>query len=157
MTEGIVTETIKGQQYRLVKLDPLVGGRLATQVGQLLAVAVGDVETIKGLIQAHIDNGKKDESKEVEADSKKKLDLERLLEAPQLLSAMAGGVGKIDADALYEMGLKCIRGQLFADRKLHDDVALNAWFADRPSHLLLVLAWALKVNCAGFFGSGGQG
>lgn len=152
MTEGIFTETIKGQQYRLVKLDPLVGGRLATQVGQLLAVAVGDVETIKGLIQAHVDNGAVDP-----VETEQKSQMEKLLEAPQLLAAMAGGVGKIDADALYEMGLKCIRGQLFADRKLHDDVALNAWFADRPSHLLLVLAWALKVNCAGFFGFGGQG
>lgn len=155
MTEGIVTETIKGQPYRLIKLDPLAGGRLATQVGQILAVAAGDVETIKSLIQSHIDRSK--EAPEALAGEEAKTNLERLLEAPQLLAAMAGGVAKIDADALYEMGLKCIRNQLFADRKLHDDTALNQWFESRPDHLLLVMAWALKVNCAGFFGFGGQG
>lgn len=155
MTEGSVTETIKGQTYRLMKLDPLAGGRLATQVGQILAVAAGDVETIKSLIQSHIDRSK--EAPEALAGEEAKTNLERLLEAPQLLAAMAGGVAKIDADALYEMGLKCIRNQLFADRKLHDDTALNQWFESRPDHLLLVMAWALKVNCAGFFGFGGQG
>lgn len=150
-----VNQTIKGQQYRLIKLDPLVGGRLATQVGQILAGAVGDVETIRSLIQSHIDKSK-DEAVEV-AEAEAKGSLEKLLEAPQLIAAMAGGVAKIDADAIYELGLTCIRGKLFADRKLHDDLALNEWFADRPDHLLLVLAWALKVNCSGFFGLGGQG
>jgi hypothetical protein len=156
MTEGnMVTETIKGQAYRLIKLDPIAGGRLATQVGQILAVAAGDVETIKSLIQSHIDNSK--EAPELAEGEQAKSQLEKLLEAPQLLSAMAGGIAKIDADALYDMGLKCIRNQLFADRKLHDDMALNQWFESRPDHLLLVMAWALKVNCQGFFGFGGRG
>lgn len=147
-------QTIKGQHYKLLKLDPLVGGRLATQVGQILAGAVGDVETIKSLIQGHLDKSK---DAQPAAEGEKKSTLENLLEAPQLLAAMAGGVAKIDANAIYEMGLTCIRGKLFTSHKLHDDMAINDWFADRPDHLLLVLAWALKVNCAGFFGYGGQG
>lgn len=154
MSEGIVTETIKGQAYRLVKLDPLEGGLLATQVIQILAVAAGDAETIKSLIQSHIDN-----SKDVQAAEGQEVkgQLEKLMEAPQLLAAMAGGVSKIDARALYALGLKAIRNQLFADRKLHDDTALNQWFESRPDHLLLVMVWALRVNCAGFFGFGGRG
>lgn len=155
MSEGIVTETIKGQAYRLIKLDPIAGGRLATQVGQLLAAAAGDAETIKSLIQSHIDNSK--EGGEGQEGQEVKGKLEKLLEAPQLLAAMAGGIAKIDADVIYDLGLKCIRNQLFADRKLHDDTALNQWFESRPDHLLLVMAWALRVNCAGFFGFGGRG
>lgn len=154
MSEGIVTETIKGQAYRLVKLDPLEGGLLATQVIQILAVAAGDAETIKSLIQSHIDNTKEGE---VVEGQEVKGQLEKLMEAPQLLAAMAGGVAKIDARALYTLGLKAIRNQLFADRKLHDDTALNQWFESRPDHLLLVMVWALRVNCAGFFGFGGRG
>lgn len=154
MSEGIVTETIKGQTYRLVKLDPLEGGLLATQVIQILAVAAGDAETIKSLIQSHIDNTKEGE---VAEGQEVKGQLEKLMEAPQLLAAMAGGVAKIDARALYTLGLKAIRNQLFADRKLHDDTALNQWFESRPDHLLLVMVWALRVNCAGFFGFGGRG
>lgn len=154
MSEGIVTETIKGQAYRLVKLDPLEGGLLATQVIQILAVAAGDAETIKSLIQSHIENGKE---AQVAEGQQAKSQLEKLMEAPQLLSAMAGGVAKIDARALYTLGLKAIRNQLFADRKLHDDTALNQWFESRPDHLLLVMVWALRVNCAGFFGFGGRG
>lgn len=154
MSEGIVTETIKGQAYRLVKLDPLEGGLLATQVIQILAVAAGDAETIKSLIQSHIDNTKEGE---VAEGQEVKGQLEKLMEAPQLLAAMAGGVAKIDARALYTLGLKAIRNQLFADRKLHDDTALNQWFESRPDHLLLVMVWALRVNCAGFFGFGGRG
>ena len=156
MTEGIVTETIKGQAYRLIKLDPLAGGRLAIQVGQILAVAAGDVDTVKSLIQMHVDQ-KKNAPDASDPAEKKKFDIEQLLEAPQLLAAISGGVGKIDADALYDLGLKCIRNQLFADRKLHDDTALNQWFEAHPDHLLLVMVWALRVNCAGFFGFGGQG
>jgi len=152
---NFATQTIKGQQYKLLKLDPLAGGRLATQVGQILAGAVGDVETIKSLIQSHIDRSKEDSA--VVADGEAKGTLEKLLEAPQLIAAMAGGISKINAEALYEMGLTCIRGKLFATHKLHDDTAMNEWFADRPDHLLLVLAWALKANCSGFFGFGGQG
>lgn len=155
MSEGIVTETIKGQAYRLVKLDPLEGGLLATQVIQILAAAAGDAETIKSLIQSHLDKSK--DATEPTDGQDVKSQLEKLMEAPQLLSAMAGGVAKIDARALYALGLKAIRNQLFADRKLHDDTALNQWFEGRPDHLLLVMVWALRVNCAGFFGFGGRG
>lgn len=147
------TTTIKGQAYRLIKLDPLKAGRMATRVAQQLAGAVSDVDTIKGLIQSHLDKKADGEQDTTEAQG----NLAKLMEAPQLLSALAGGVAKINAEELYDCALDCVRGNLFADRKLHDDTALNVWFAENPSHLLLVLAWALKVNCAGFFGLGGQG
>jgi|GEM_PF-2596074 len=155
MSEAIATEQIKGQAYRLVKLDPIRGGRLATKVIQLLAVAVSDVGTIKDLVQAYMDRKDGEETpKDGEAAKDRMKDL---METPQLISAMAGGIGKIDADALYEIGLEFVRGNLFADRKLHDDLAFNQWFADHPDHLLLVLVWAIRVNCQGFFGLGGKG
>ncbi|MNN54157.1 hypothetical protein D3C81_1689520 [compost metagenome] len=155
MSSSIVSEKIKGQDYRLVKLDPIKGGRLATRVAQQLAGALADVNGIKALIQSHLDkaSGKAPEAQEGEGVASK---LEALMNAPELLSALAGGVSKIDGEALYDLGLECIRGQLFGDHKLHDDMALNNWFADRPDHLLLVLAWALRVNCQGFFGLGGK-
>lgn len=144
-----VIQTIKGQPYRLIKLDPLRGGLMATRVAQQLAGAVNDAQTIKSLIKSAMEGR--------DAEGEKPDPLALLEDQSQLVTAMAGGVAKIDAKALYECALECIRdGRLFADRKLHDDMAINQWFADRPDHLLLVLAWALKVNCAGFFGLGGR-
>lgn len=153
MSNAIVSEVIKGQAYKLVKLDPMEGGRRATKVIQILAAAVSDVGTIKDLVQAYMDR-KEDDPKEDGDNAKDQL--KDLMETPQLISALAGGIGKIDADALYGIGLEFVRGNLFADRKLHDDLAFNQWFADHPDHLLLVLVWAIRVNCQGFFGFGGK-
>lgn len=144
------TEIIRGQQYRLMKLDPLQAGRMATKVAQQLAGAMDDAEVIRSLIEGYQAN------KEGDQQGEDGNPLAVIMDTPKLLSALAGGVGKIDADGLYDCALECVRGRLFADRKLHDDTALNTWFADRPDHLMLVLAWALKVNCAGFFGFGGK-
>lgn len=154
MSDAIVSEVIKGQAYKLVKLDPIKGGRLATKVIQILAAAVSDVNTIKDLVQAYTD--RRDEAQGSEEAQTVQDKLKDLMETPQLISALAGGIGKIDADALYEIGLEFTRGQLFADRKLHDDLAFNTWFADHPDHLLFVLVWAIRVNCQGFFGLGGK-
>lgn len=151
----IVTENIRGQDYKLVKLDPLEAGRLATKVAQNLAGALDDVEVIKSLISSHMDQSVKEGQ---EGDQKDAAGvLEKLLDAPQLISALAGGIAKVDAESLYDCALKCIRGRMFAGGKLHDDAAINAWFADHPDHLLLVLVWALKTNVAGFFAFGGKG
>lgn len=148
------TEIIRGQQYRLMKLDPLQAGRLATRVAQQLAGAMDDAEAIRSLIDGYQAQKASTEGAEGE---QKDGPLALIMDTPKLLSALAGGIGKIDADGLYDCALECIKGRLFTDRKLHDDTALNAWFADRPDHLMLVLAWALKVNCAGFFGFGVKG
>ena len=153
MSNAIVSEVIKGQPYKLVKMDPLEGGRRAAKVLQILAGAVSDVNTIKDLVKAYMD--RKEEGTQTEGvDVQDKL--KELLETPQLISALAGGIGKIDADALYDIGLEFIRGKVFADRKLHDDLAFNEWFADHPDHLLFVMVWAIRVNCQGFFGLGGK-
>lgn len=154
MSNAIVNEVIKGQAYRLIKLDPIKGGRLATKVIQILAAAVSDVNTIKDLVQAYMDRKEEEAPKEEGATVQDKI--KDLMETPQLISALAGGIGKIDADALYEIGLEFVRGNLFADRKLQDDLAFNQWFADHPDHLLFVLVWAIRVNCQGFFGFGGK-
>jgi hypothetical protein len=148
-----VSTTIKGQQYRLIKLDPLRGGRLATRVAQHLAGALDDVKLIEQLIKSQIGNADKEAA---EPQDDKQGMLAKLMDAPQLLSAMAGGIGKVDGEALFDCGIECIRGNLFAASKLHDDTAINQWFGDHPDHLLLVLVWALKENCKGFFGFGGQ-
>lgn len=142
---------IKGQKYRLMKLSPLEGGRLATLVGRNLAGAL-DGEAIKSLITGYAKHKEAEEAGAEEAQAAEKL--ESMLDQAGMLSALAGGVARIDADQLYSQALACIRGNLFAEHKLHDDTAINLWFDERPSHLLPILAWALKVNCAGFFGLG---
>lgn len=154
MSDAIASEVIKGQAYKLVKVDPIKGGRLATKVIQILAAAVSDVNTIKDLVQAYTDRKEEESTQEEGATVQDKI--KDLMETPQLISALAGGIGKIDADALYEIGLEFVRGNLFADRKLHDDLAFNTWFADHQDHLLFVLVWAIRVNCQGFFGFGGK-
>ena len=142
---------IQGQKYRLMKLSPLEGGRMATLVGRNLAGAL-DGEAIKSLIAGYAKRKEEGESGAEEEQAAEKL--EGMLDQASMLSALAGGVAKINADELYNQALLCIRGNLFAEHKLHDDTAINLWFDDRPSHLLPILAWALKVNCAGFFGLG---
>lgn len=153
-------QTIKGQPYRLIKLDPLRGGLMATRVAQQLAGAVSDAQTIKSLIKAAMDGDGADAKAAMDgggADAKAIDPMTILEDQSQLVVAMAGGITKIDAEALYQCAIECIsNGRLFADHKLHDEMAINKWFAERPDHLLLVLAWALKVNCAGFFGLGGR-
>lgn len=153
---AIVTENIRGQDYKLIKLDPLEAGRLATKVAQNLAGALDDVEVIKSLISSHLSQSKDEVATEGEQKEAAGI-LEKLMEAPQLISALAGGIAKVDAESLYDCALKCVRGRVFAGQKLHDDTAINAWFADHPDHLLLVLVWALKTNVAGFFAFGGKG
>lgn len=153
---NIVSENIRGQDYKLIKLDPLEAGRLATKVAQNLAGALDDVEVIKSLIGSQL--SQKQDEIATEGEQKEAAGvLERLMEAPQLISALAGGIAKVDAESLYDCALKCVRGRVFAAQKLHDDTAMNAWFAEHPDHLLLVLVWALKTNVAGFFAFGGKG
>jgi hypothetical protein len=153
---NIVTENIRGQDYRLVKLDPIEAGRLATKVAQNLAGALDDVEVIKSLISSQLSQKQDEVATEGEQKEASGM-LERLMETPQLISALAGGISKVDAESLYDCALKCVRGRVFATQKLHDDTAMNAWFADHPDHMLLVLVWALKTNVAGFFAFGGKG
>lgn len=153
---NIVSENIRGQDYKLIKLDPLEAGRLATKVAQNLAGALDDVEVIKSLISSQLSHKQDEIATEGEQKEAASV-LERLMEAPQLISALAGGIAKVDAESLYDCALKCVRGRVFAAQKLHDDTAINAWFADHPDHLLLVLVWALKTNVAGFFAFGGKG
>jgi hypothetical protein len=77
--------------------------------------------------------------------------LAALLDSPELLAALAGGLGRLNTDALYDAGLSCMRGNLFASTKLTDDAALNRHFCECPADLFPVMAWALRVNCSGFF------
>lgn len=137
---------IKGTAYALLRLDPLAGGRLATRVGALLAAGLSDPQAIGAAVKAY-------RSRDAESAQESQSIADKLLDDTQLLSALLGSAKGIDADALYDLALSCVRGRLFAgDRKLHDDAALNAHFAEHPESLLLVLVWGLKVNCAGFFG-----
>jgi len=148
------TQNIRGTDYRLFKLAPLQGGRLATRVGQMLAAGIADGDALQSMIKAYRDKTPAEDGVEgVKAPNP----LDVIQDDTKLLQALAGGLARIDADALYDAGLECLKPGFFAgERKLHDTAALNAWFEDHPDHLLLCLAWALKVNCAGFFGKGGQ-
>lgn len=154
---AIVDEVIRGQQYRLMKLDPIEAGRLATKVAQNLAGALDDVEIIKSLISSQASAASDSAQQDDPAKEGMTAKIEKLMDSPQLISALAGGVAKVDAESLYECALKCVRGKLFAAQKLHDDTAFNAWFAEHPDHMLLVLVWALKSNVSGFFALGGKG
>lgn len=137
---AIVTTEIRGTPYRLVRLDPLRGGRLSARVGRIIAGALADA----GAIQSAIDAFKGGEGEAVAA---------TLMDQPQLLAALAGGVKNLDAEGLYDCAIEFARGNLFAgDKKLHDDHAMSAWFAEHPDHMMLVLVWVLRTNCAGFFG-----
>lgn len=129
------TTEIRGTSYRLARLDPLRGGRIAARVGRILAAALADAGAIGELIAAAKSGAAVGDMSET-----------------KLIEALAGGVQGLDTDALYDSALEFARGNLFAgDRKLHDDSTLNAHFREHPDHLMLVLAWVLKVNCAGFF------
>lgn len=146
---AIERETIRGTAYAVTRLDPLRGGRLAVKVGGILAAALADQGAIEQIVNAYRDSQKTPDVAPAALDG--------LLGQPQLLAALAGGVHKLDTDALYDAAMDFARGKLFAgDRKLHDDAAFNAHFTEHPDHLMLVLAWVLRVNCAGFFGLGGR-
>lgn len=140
-----ITHTIGGNPYRMLKLDAVRAGRIALRVGALLAGAVEGTEVIETLLKTY-------------KDSRAKADvLATLSDTPKLLQALAGGVAKLDTEALYDLGLQCVRGQVFtATAKLSDDDAINAWFDSHPADLYPVLAWAIKENCSGFFGIGGK-
>lgn len=144
--------TINGRAYKLVKLPPIEAGELATCVAQILAGAASEIEILKALAATVRDNLPGLKAATEAGVDKVALGVKMLDEAPALLSALAGGVAKIDARALYALGLRCVRGQLFATSKLNDDRALNVYFSEHPEDLLHVMAWALQVNCAGFFG-----
>ena len=147
-----VNTNIKGTDYRLIRLDPVKGGRVAVRVGALLAAAAADLDGVTALVDAY-----KNRAQVTPADgSPVPSGLEALTSMPKLLAAMAVGIAKIDSDVLYDLALQCVRGNLFADQKLTDDEAINRYFATRQDHLFLVLAWALKENCAGFFGFAGR-
>lgn len=133
-----VTKEIRGTRYRLLRLPVRDAGRLAMQVGQLLAAALAGVEDLGALVK------KLTAGEGVEA----------LLSDQNLLSALAGGVANLDAVKLYDLALTAIEGRLFADRKLNTGDDVDAYFADKQGDLFLVLVWALQVNCAGFFGKG---
>lgn len=137
--------TIGSTNYRLIRLDPIKAGRVATRAASILAAAADDAEAITALIDAYRKRPAPTEGADAVA---------KLANVPDLLAAMAGGVAKIDSDALYDLALTCVRGNLLADRKLNTDDDINEHFDDEATrdNLLPVLGWALKENCAGFFG-----
>ncbi len=134
---AIVRTEIRGTAYAVARLDPIRGGKLAARVGRILAGALADQDAIMSAVEAFKGGNAAD----------------TLMDQPQLLAALAGGVKNLDAEALYDTSMEFARGNLFAgDKKLHDDTAFNAYFTEHQDHLLLVLVWVLRVNCAGFFG-----
>lgn len=134
---AIVRTEIRGTAYAVARLDPIRGGKLAARVGRVLAGALADQDAIMSAVEAFKGGNAAD----------------TLMDQPQLLAALAGGVKNLDAEALYDTAMEFARGNLFAgDKKLHDDTAFNGYFTEHPDHLLLVLVWVLRVNCAGFFG-----
>jgi hypothetical protein len=135
----IQSTTIRETPYRVVRLDPLRGGRLAARVGRILAGALSDPAAIQGALKAY----KESDGQAISA----------LLDNTELLASLASGAANLDTESLFDVAMEFARGNLFAgDKKLHDDAALSAWFSEHPDHMLLVLVWVLKVNCAGFFG-----
>lgn len=142
-----VDQEIRGVKYRLTRLPMRDAGRVALRVGQVLAGALEDAKAVRGLV------GMLNQAKDEGGEAVKLLDL--LKSDESLLAALAGGVAKLDAATLYDLGLECITGHLFGETgKLADNDAVDQYFATHQDHLFLVLAWALRVNCSGFFGKG---
>lgn len=144
MSNQFPTRTINGTLYKLHRLEPIPAARVATRVAQLLAPLAQDTDCIRRLIEGA--QAAKDAGGEAAAGA--------LLEHVDLLSALAGGVSKIDGEALFDAAMKCVDGRVFAESKLHDERAFNAYFADKPSDLMPLLVWAVKENCSGFFDLG---
>ena len=143
---AIERTTIRGTDYAVTRLDPLTGGRLAARVGRILAAGLSDEAAVAQVIQTFKDAQTAPEANAADA-----------FLQPKLLAALAGGAKAVDTDELYDCALQFARGRLFAGQaKLHDDAAFNRHFTEHPEHLLLVLAWVLKVNCSGFFGIAGR-
>lgn len=149
---GIVSTTYGGQNYKLVKLAPKEAGRLATRLGKLLASLGQDEGVVAKLMTKAKEADEKGENAAVAAKSA----VSDILKSADIISALAGGVANLDADALYDIGLACVDGKLFADSRLHDDAAFNKHFAEHPKNMLPIMAWAIKENCGGFFGLGAQ-
>lgn len=147
--------TINGRAYRLVKLPPLQAGRAALRLAQALAGALSQAEVIAPLLEAFKHAGKPADDAPI-PDVKTRLGA-LLQDTPTILSALAGGVQKIDVDALYSVAEECVSGNLFTERKLGTAAETNAHFSEHPADLLPVMAWAVRENCAGFFGRGAQG
>ena len=147
-------QTIRGVDYAVIPLDPLRGGRLAARVGQILAASLADQGAVAELVKAYKASQAPAED---DAEAAPAPAVASMLEEPKLLAALAGGVAKLNVDELYTVALAFTQGQLFAgQRKIADDHAFNAHFTEHPDHLLLVLAWVLRVNCVGFFGLAGR-
>lgn len=142
MSNQFPTRTINGTLYKLHRLEPIPAARVATRVAQLLAPLAQDTDCIRRLIEGA--QAAKDAGGEVGA----------LLEHVDLLSALAGGVSKIDGEALFDAAMKCVDGRVFVETRLHDERAFNAHFADHANDLMPLLVWAVKENCSGFFDLG---
>lgn len=152
-----------GVNYKLVKLPPVDGGRVATNVAKLLAPVLDNKDAIGQLLgYAKEFLGKKPEGatpEEVEAAKaagNEKLLAGLLNDGELLLSALVGGVARVDVDALYDVAMRCVKHGAWANNaRLNDDNAVNKHFSDYPEQLLPVLVWALQVNSKGFFAKGG--
>lgn len=151
MSDAFPKVVIGGRDYKLHRLEPLVAGRIAARVAQLLAPVLKD----QGLIKLLIDGARTPQTP-AEGAPAAPGGIASLMGNEGLLSALASGVAGVDPEELFEVGLKCIRGRLFTDKRLHDDEALNRHFEEFQSDLLPVMAWAIKENCAGFFGFGAK-
>lgn len=136
-----VNHSRDGVQYRLVKLPPIEAARVALRVGKLLAVLGENSALVETILSKVKGQGAA-------------ASVASMFDEAALVSLLAGTATKVDTDGLYDAALDCVRGKLFAESKLHDDNALNAHFTEYPTHLIPVLAWAVKENCQGFFGKG---
>lgn len=150
MNDAMPDKVIDDVAYRLVRLDPMVAGRVAARTGQLLAHGLADngdmVRDLIGTFQ------KQKAAENAGEDAPKSKLLDMLEDAPMLISALAGGFSKIEVGELYDLATQCVVNRLFAkNTRLNDMSALNRHFSEYPGHLLQILVWGLQVNCKGFF------
>lgn len=157
MSDGIVSAHYGGVDYRLVKLPPKDAGRLALRVGQIMAALAQDKERVAVLITKAKSAMAAGGTPADKAEAAKKAIFDDVIGSSDMLAALAGSISNIDADKLYDIGLECVSGKLFAEHKLHDDTAFNAHFQEHPKNMLPIMAWAIKENCGGFFGLGAKG
>lgn len=125
----VLGEGEDSRTYRILKMNPMKGGRFALKVAKTIAPALSTDDDILGSLS----NFKEEDGASI------------------ILKVLAGAVSNVDADAVYELGMEALKHECFAgQRKLSDESHFNSHFSEHPGDLLKVMVFAVRVNCKGF-------
>lgn len=135
------------REYRILKMPVVQGGKFAAKVGKIVLPALkGNKDDLaEFFVEAVKLQGKTDD--EIKGAMSENMDL--------IIDVLGGTVESMDVEALYDLGIEAMRYESYAaGRKMDDDRHFNAHFKEYPGDLLKVMAFAIRVNCTGFFDFG---